>query len=98
MRKRLSVSSNAMKILIVDDEQGIIDSLSIMLKRSGYYHEGITNPLEAVEKVRNEHFDLLILDYLMVPIHGDEVVKRIREFNSELYILLLTGHKDLALR
>ena len=96
MRKRLSVSSNAMKILIVDDEQGIIDSLSIMLKRSGYYHEGITNPLEAVEKVRNEHFDLLILDYLMVPIHGDEVVKRIREFNSELYILLLTGHKDLA--
>jgi len=85
-----------MKILIVDDEQGIIDSLSIMLKRSGYYHEGITNPLEAVEKIRNEHFDMLILDYLMVPIHGDEVVKRIREFNSELYILLLTGHKDLA--
>lgn len=96
MRKRLSVSSNTMKILIVDDEQGIIDSLSIMLKRSGYYHEGITNPLEAVEKIRNEHFDMLILDYLMVPIHGDEVVKRIREFNSELYILLLTGHKDLA--
>lgn len=96
MRKRLSVSSNTMKILIVDDEQGIIDSLSIMLKRSGYYHEGITNPLEAIDKVKNEHFDMLILDYLMVPIHGDEVVKRIREFNSELYILLLTGHKDLA--
>jgi putative nucleotidyltransferase with HDIG domain len=85
-----------MKILLVDDEQGIIDSLSIMLRRSGYYHEGITNPLEAVEKVKNEHFDLMILDYLMVPIHGDEVVKRIRQFNSELYILLLTGHKDLA--
>ncbi len=96
MRKRLSVSSNYMKILIVDDEQGIIDSLSIMLKRSGYYHEGILNPLDAIEKVKNEHFDLMILDYLMVPIHGDEVVKRIREFNSELYILLLTGHKDLA--
>lgn len=96
MRKRLSVPTNNMKILLVDDEQGIIDSLSVMLKRSGYYHEGITDPLGAVDKVRNEHFDLLILDYLMVPIHGDEVVKRIREFNSEIYILLLTGHKDLA--
>jgi putative nucleotidyltransferase with HDIG domain len=96
MRKRKTHVVKDIKILVVDDEIGIIDSLSIMLKRSGYYFEGVTNPLKAIEKVRNEHFDLMILDYLMVPIHGDEVVRRIREFNSELYILLLTGHKDLA--
>lgn len=96
MRKQLVEPKNNIRILIVDDEPGIIDSLSIMLKRSGYYYEGITNPLEAVEKVKTGSFDLMILDYLMAPIHGDEVVKRIREFNSELYILLLTGHKDLA--
>jgi putative nucleotidyltransferase with HDIG domain len=96
MRKKAALLSKAIKILIVDDEPGIIDSLSIMLKRSGYYYEGFTNPLEAVERVRTEHFDLMILDYLMSPIHGDEVVQQIREFNSELYILLLTGHKDLA--
>ncbi len=46
--------------------------------------------------MRNEKFDLLILDYLMYPIHGDKVVEKIREFNTDLYILLLTGHKDLA--
>jgi HD-GYP domain-containing protein (c-di-GMP phosphodiesterase class II) len=32
----------------------------------------------------------------MTPIHGDQVVEEIRKFNKELYILLLTGHKDLA--
>lgn len=32
----------------------------------------------------------------MMPIHGDQVVEEIRKFNKELYILLLTGHKDLA--
>lgn len=32
----------------------------------------------------------------MTPIHGDQVVETIREFNKDLYILLLTGHKDLA--
>ena len=96
MRKKLTTVTSDFRILIVDDEQGIIDSLSIMLKRSGYYYEGVTNPLDAVEKIRNEHFDLMILDYLMSPIHGDEVVKRIRQFDTELYILLLTGHKDLA--
>jgi CheY-like chemotaxis protein len=74
MRKKLTESNSNIRILIVDDEPGIIDSLSIMLKRSGYYYEGVTNPLEAVEKVKTDSFDLMILDYLMAPIHGDEVV------------------------
>ena len=52
--------------------------------------------MEAIELVKNEHFDLMILDYLMEPVHGDKVVEEIRKFDKELYILLLTGHKDLA--
>ncbi len=97
MRKgNLEHSSNGYKIIVVDDEEGIIDSLSIFLKRSGYEFTGVTNPLEAIEKVKNEHFDLMLLDFIMMPIHGDQVVEEIRKFNKELYILLLTGHKDLA--
>lgn len=88
--------SNGYKIIVVDDEIGIIDSLSIFLKRSGYEFTGVTDPLEAIEKVKNEHFDLMLLDFIMTPIHGDQVVEEIRKFNKELYILLLTGHKDLA--
>jgi putative nucleotidyltransferase with HDIG domain len=84
------------KIIAVDDEMGIIDSLSIFLKRSGYDFVGVTNPVEAIERVKQEHFDLMILDFIMTPIHGDQVVEEIRKFNKELYILLLTGHKDLA--
>ena len=88
--------SSGYKIIAVDDEQGILDSLSIFMRRSGYTFKGVTNPMEAIELVKNEHFDLMILDYLMEPIHGDKVVEEIRKFNKELYILLLTGHKDLA--
>ena len=84
------------KIIAVDDENGIIDSLSVFLKRSGYQLTGVTDPLEAIERVRNEHFDLMLLDFIMTPIHGDKVVEEIRKFNNNLYILLLTGHKDLA--
>ena len=84
------------KIIAVDDEEGIIDSLSIFLNRSGYNFTGVTDPQEAIEKVKSEHFDLMILDFIMTPFHGDQVVEEIRKFNKELYILLLTGHKDLA--
>lgn len=91
-----SNSSIGYKVIAVDDEQGILDSLSIFMHRSGYSFKGVTNPLEAIELVKNEHFDLMILDYLMEPIHGDKVVEEIRKFDKELYILLLTGHKDLA--
>ena len=84
------------KIIAVDDESGIIDSLSVFLKRSGYQLTGVTDPYEAIEKVKNEHFDLMLLDFIMAPIHGDKVVEEIRKFDQELYILLLTGHKDLA--
>ena len=91
-----SANSNGYKIIAVDDEMGIVDSLSIFLKRSGYDFTGVTDPMEAIERVKNEHFDLMILDFIMDPIHGDKVVEEIRKFNKELYILLLTGHKDLA--
>lgn len=96
MRRSKLQTSLDYKILIVDDEIGIVDSLSVVFKRSGYHITGLTNPLEAVERIRNEKYDLLILDFLMYPIHGDKVVEKIREFNTDLYILLLTGHKDLA--
>lgn len=97
MRKNEHISpSNGYKIIAVDDEMGIVDSLSIFLKRSGYNFTGVTDPLEAIERVKQEHFDLMILDFIMEPIHGDKVVEEIRKFNKELYILLLTGHKDLA--
>jgi HD-GYP domain-containing protein (c-di-GMP phosphodiesterase class II)/FixJ family two-component response regulator len=96
MRKRIVKPSTGYKIVAIDDEIGIIDSLSVVLQRNGYHFTGFIDPLEAIESIRTESYDLLILDYLMDPIHGDKVVEKIREFNNDLYILLLTGHKDLA--
>lgn len=99
MRKALQNQTNEgrkYKIIGVDDEEGILDSLRVLLEDTSYEFVGITNPVEAIERVRKEHFDLMLLDFMMTPLHGDEVVEEIRKFNKELYILLLTGHKDLA--
>ena len=97
MRKNIYSNENTKyKIIAVDDELGILDSLQVFLNKEGYTFVGVTDPLEAIERVKEEHFDLMLLDFIMTPLHGDQVVEEIRKFNKELYILLLTGHKDLA--
>lgn len=96
IQSREEKQSSSYKIIAVDDEQGIIDSLSVFLKRAGYDLVGVNDPVKAIEMVKNEHFDMMLLDFIMTPYHGDQVVEEIRKFDKELYILLLTGHKDLA--
>lgn len=97
MRKsRRRQLSDEFKIMVIDDEQGILDSIQALLNRNGYWCIGFTNPLEGLQEIMTNHYDLLVLDYFMQPIHGEAVVEEIRKTNSELYILLLTGHKDLA--
>ena len=97
MRKYMQEEvSSPYKIMAVDDDLGILDSLKVVLKRSGYSLDCYSNPVEAIEVLKNTHYDLLLLDFIMDPLHGDEVVEKIREFDEGLYILLLTGHKDLA--
>ncbi len=97
MRKYIQeVVTSPYKIMAVDDDSGILDSLKVVLKRSGYDLTCFTNPLDAIEQLKKEKYDLLLLDFIMDPLHGDQVVGEIRTFDRDLYILLLTGHKDLA--
>lgn len=84
------------KIIVVDKEQGILDSLSLFLKRSGYNYTGTTDPSEAISLIKSEHFDMMILDFMLEPYHGDEIVEEVRKFNKDIYILMLTGHKGLV--
>ena len=84
------------KILVIDDEQGVIDSLKVYLGKEGYIVEGETNPLLGIENIRNNYYDILILDYIMMPINGDKVIEEIRKFNKDIYIIVLTGHKSVA--
>lgn len=84
------------KIMTVDDEQGIVDTLGVLLKKPEYEIVGITDPVQAIERCKQEHFDVLVLDFMMMPLHGDQVVEQIRKFDRQVYIILLTGHKDLA--
>ena len=96
MRKSKITASTQISILTVDDDPIITSTIKDYFARSGYDVDVENNPVAAIERVRNEHYDIMLLDFLMSPICGDQVVEEIRKFNTDLYIILLTGHKSMA--
>ncbi|MBQ9658744.1 MAG: HD domain-containing protein [Clostridia bacterium] len=84
------------KIMTLDDERGIVDALKVILAKPQYDIVGETDPLKALEILKKDHFDLLVVDFMMMPLHGDQVVEEVRKFDRTIHIILLTGHKDLA--
>ena len=93
---RQSPKESAFSILTLDDDPIMTATIQAYFQRAGYRVEMENDPHQAIERIRNEHFDILLLDYLMTPICGDQVVEQIRQFNQELFIILLTGHKSLV--
>jgi PAS domain S-box-containing protein len=84
----------ARKLLIVEDEQSIIDGLSILLETDGIEVEGIGSGLEAAEAIGRFHPDVILLDYGLPGMDGSEVYALIRTFDSSIPIIFATGHGD----
>ena len=76
------------RVLLVDDEERILNFLSSKLKVSGY--EGLTarNGAEALEVVREEEPDMVVLDVLMPKMDGFETLRQLRTFSSVPVIFL----------
>ena len=83
-------------ILALDDDPIITSTLQAYFQRSGYQVDTEQDPERAIERIRTGSYDILLLDFLMTPICGDQVVAEIRKFNRDLFIILLTGHKSVA--
>jgi len=83
-------------ILTLDDDPIVTAMLQSYFQAAGYHIDVENDPYVAIERVRRGNYDILLLDYLMRPINGDKVVEQIREFNRDIYIILLTGQKSLV--
>jgi two-component system NtrC family sensor kinase len=77
----------------VDDEPGIREVLEMILSARGYQVTCVTNGLEAMERLKREHFDLIISDMCMPEMDGERLYEVVREKNPKLAerILFVTG-------
>ena len=89
-------TTNKLKILAVIGEQGILDSLAIFFKKSGYSFVGTNNPILTIDKLKQEHFDILIFDYTTSLQYQRNIIEEIRDIDNDLYILLLTNNNQIV--
>lgn len=82
-----------MKILIVDDEPAISDTLAYALRADGFAPESCTLGTEALARLAAEAFDFVVLDIGLPDLSGLEVCRRLRQF-SEVPVLFLTARSD----
>jgi diguanylate cyclase (GGDEF)-like protein len=79
------------KIMVVDDEEGIVLLMKSELEDHGYNVTGCTDPEQAIEKIKKVVYDLIIMDLKMPKISGVEFVKKAKEISPKTDIVVMTG-------
>ena len=83
------------RVLVVDDEPGIGKVLSIKLRHSGFDVTTTTSGAEAIEIIRKQEPDIVLLDILMPDVTGMDVLDRVRAF-SDVPIVVFTAKPDIV--
>lgn len=79
-------------ILVVDDEEGIRETISGILEDEGYNVITASTGIEAINTVKENNPDLVILDILLPELNGIEVLKEIKSFKPDLPVIMISGH------
>jgi len=82
-------------ILIVDDEELILKTLKFDLKKKGYNVTVASSGEEAIEKLKETYFDLIITDLMMDEASGIDVLHEVRAQKTEAMVIIFTGYASI---
>lgn len=85
------------KILVIDDEGMVRDMLQRMLNNQGYSVDTAAGGAEGLAKIRNDRPNLVLLDLMMPEMDGPEVLRRIREYDRDLAVIIITAYPESSL-
>lgn len=85
----------AERILVVDDEQIIRESLSFVLKKEGYHVEEAANGREALSKQEDRPFDVVITDIEMPEMRGIELLEHIAKRSPQTFVIIITAFASI---
>src|SRR5512136_1296771 len=86
---------NQTQILIVDDQINTCKSLQAILKKSGY-HSGYTQSAEeALRRIQDEHYDIVISDIRMPGMDGMALLEELKKIQPSLVVIMITGYATI---
>jgi DNA-binding NtrC family response regulator len=90
-RKTKMTMSEPINVLIVDDNEDLLKTLTLILKRHGFNVETAANGLSAMDMFRRGEFDVTLMDVIMPEMNGVEVLHHIHEIDPEARVILMTA-------
>jgi len=79
------------RVMVLDDEPIVCERLSSTLEKSNIEVEAFTSPNEAVKRIAEEFFPVLITDLKMKELDGIEILKMVQKISAETKVIIITG-------
>jgi DNA-binding NtrC family response regulator len=80
------------RILIIDDDREILETLSDILEAKGYFVAIAQNEIDAIDKAMKEPFDVAIIDIVMPKVNGVQILRELKRITPGLKAIMMTGY------
>ena len=90
----MELNFEKVKVLLVDDDENFAFALKALLKAKGLEIESFSNPEEALEFLKNNKFDMILLDYYMPQMTGEQFLTKLRTFDKGTIVFLQTAFSE----
>jgi two-component system nitrogen regulation response regulator NtrX len=84
------------RILIVDDEPGIRQSLKGVFEDEGFTTDAVSSGEECLKKIEHASYDLVLLDIWLPGIDGLDTLRKLREKSPQTHVIMISGHATIA--
>ncbi len=89
--------SEELKVMIIDDEEIVCRRLTPAVKKMGCHVEAFLNPVEALARLAETTFNIVVTDVRMDEIDGIQVLEEARKHSEATEVIIITGHAMMAL-
>ena len=96
--KKEVIKNNMAKILIVDDDLDMCQIISDILKEEGYGVHSSYNGEDALMKIKKNHYDLIVLDYILNEMSGLMVLEKALQMIPSLKVMMISAFGDKSIK